>query len=196
MTSKASKKSEAVDDGRAQRSIRSRQLIIDSMVELINEGNLIPTAQQVADRAGVTIRTVFRHFSEMEKLFAELDASMRPAYEKLFQSTDRSGSLDERILHAVQCHADGYVAMSQIMQSTRSQLWRWPILRKNYGRNQRKLRKDLDNWLPELKKVSSEIRESIDAITSFEFWDRLMSQQGLSKKASIALIADLVRGLL
>ena len=50
-------------DGRIQRSERSRQLIIDAMVAMINAGHMIPTAQQVADKADVAIRTVFRHFS-------------------------------------------------------------------------------------------------------------------------------------
>ena len=49
-------------DGRRLRSDRSRRLIIESMLHLIHEGNLQPTAQQVADHAKVGIRSVFRHF--------------------------------------------------------------------------------------------------------------------------------------
>ena len=56
-------------DGRRLRSNRSRQLIIESMLELIKQGNLVPTAQQVADHANVGIRSVFRHFEDMESIF-------------------------------------------------------------------------------------------------------------------------------
>ncbi|MDH4042395.1 MAG: TetR/AcrR family transcriptional regulator, partial [Gammaproteobacteria bacterium] len=56
-------------DGRLLRTERSRQLIIDALHDLINEGVLQPTAQTVAERAGVGIRTVFRHFADMETLF-------------------------------------------------------------------------------------------------------------------------------
>lgn len=187
---------EATTDGRIQRSERSRQLIIDAMLALVNEGNLIPTAQQVADQAGVAIRTVFRHFSEMENLYAEMDSYLKPTYEDLFLGGDRSGSLEERVLHAVERHANAYSAMGLVIQSTLSLIWRSPMLKKNYARNQRGLRKDLDDWLPELKKVSAETREAIDAITSFEFWDRLQSHQGLSKKACITLVTNLVTGLI
>ncbi|MGI9286125.1 MAG: TetR/AcrR family transcriptional regulator [Pseudomonadales bacterium] len=187
---------EATTDGRIQRSERSRQLIIDAMLALVNEGNLIPTAQQVADRAGVAIRTVFRHFSEMENLYAEMDSYLKPTYEGLFLGGDRSGSLEERVLHAVERHANAYSAMGLVIQSTLSLIWRSPVLKKNYARNQRGLRKDLDDWLPELKKVSVETREAIDAITSFEFWDRLQSQQGLGKKACVTLVTNLVTGLI
>lgn len=183
-------------DGRIQRSERSRQLIIEAMIDLINEGNLIPTAQQVADQAGVAIRTVFRHFTEMEKLYGEMDAKLRPAYERLFLQGDRSGSLEQRVRHAAECHANAYGAFGPLMRSTRALLWRSPEISKNYARNQRGLRKDLNDWLPELKQLPAEARESIDAVTSFEFWDRLQTHQGLSKKASTAIVANLVLGLM
>ena len=55
-------------DGRLLRSERSRQLIITAIIELIDEGHLIPTAQQVAHRADVGIRSVFRHFDDMDSI--------------------------------------------------------------------------------------------------------------------------------
>ena len=189
-TQKSELKSET--DGRIKRSERSRQLIIDAMLVLIDEGNLIPTAQQVADRAGVAIRTVFRHFTEMEKLFAEMDSYLQPTFRSLFAGGDRGGSLQERVLHAVECHAHGYTKIAPVVRSTLSQIWRWPVLKANYDRNQESLRRDLDDWLPELAKVSEETREVIDTITSFEFWDRLQSRPRINKKKSIRLISQLV----
>ena len=47
-------------DGRNQRSKRSRQAIVDALLVLIEEGTLVPTAQQISARAGVGIRTLFR----------------------------------------------------------------------------------------------------------------------------------------
>ena len=56
-------------DGRLERSKKSRDLIIKAMRDLIDEGILSPTAQQVAQTAQVGIRTVFRHANDMETLF-------------------------------------------------------------------------------------------------------------------------------
>jgi len=182
----------SITDGRAKRSARSRQQIIDAMVSLINENSTMPTAQQVADEAGLAIRTVFRHFSEMEKLYAELDAAMAPTYEQLFVGGDRDGTLAERVRHAVEQHAAAYSQLANLIRGVMELYWSSPALRKNYSRHQRNLRKDLEDWLPELKKVSPETRETIDAITSFEFWDRLQVHQGLGKKVSITLITNLV----
>ena len=188
--------SKAKPDGRIQRSERSRQLIIDALLALINEGVLTPTAQQVADRASVAIRTVFRHFDDMEALYAEVDAAIRPFYEGMFLNVDRTGSLAERVLHAVECYADAYEQLALFNDMTAVMLWRSEVISKVYARNQRNLRKDLDIWLPELKELSSENREAIDAIASYEFLSRLQKHQGLSKQTSVKLIKNLIMGLL
>ncbi len=179
-------------DGRIQRSERSRQLIIDAMVDLINAGHMIPTAQQVADKAGVAIRTVFRHFSEMEKLYAEIDETMRPWYTELFSQSDRSGTLDERVTHAVESHAAAYTELAGVMRAVQLLMWRSPQVKQNYLEGAQRIRKDMDVWLPELAGVTTEIREAVDAITSFDFWERLTVHQKMSKRASIQLIANLV----
>ncbi len=183
-------------DGRIQRSERSRQLIVDAMVDLINEGHMIPTAQQVADKAGVAIRTVFRHFSEMEKLYAEIDQTMRPWYTELFSQSDRSGTLEERVIRAVESHAGAYTELAGVMRAVQHLLWRSPQVKQNYLEGAQRIRKDMDVWLPELSRVSSETREAVDAITSFDFWERLTVHQKMSKNASIELIANLVLGQL
>ena len=43
-------------DGRRQRGERTRQAIIEAALSLQEEGVLVPTAQQISDRAGVLIR--------------------------------------------------------------------------------------------------------------------------------------------
>jgi AcrR family transcriptional regulator len=185
----------AVPDGRRLRSERSRQAIIDAMLGLVDEGNLLPTAQQVADKAEVGIRTVFRHFSDMESLYVSADAQSRDDYEALFVGGNREGTLEERILHAVERHANGYEKSKNTILSAQAQLWRYEVLRKNYARYQRGLRKDLDGWLPELKSVSASEREAVDALASFEMWHRLRYHQGLSKKQSTGIVVDLLSRL-
>ena len=186
---------EAVD-GRRLRSERSRLAIIEAALALQEEGVLVPTAQQISDRAGVGIRSFFRHFEDMETLFEAADSHIRDSYEALFLGGDRDGTLEDRIDHAVERHAEAYEKVSNIVQGTQAQLWRYETLSKNYARNQRGLRKDLDDWLPELQSVSRDTRESIDAIASFEMWHRLRYHQGLSKKSSISIIKGVLKNLI
>jgi AcrR family transcriptional regulator len=184
-----------VVDGRRARSERSKQAIIDASLALMEEGNLIPTAQQISDRAGVGIRSFFRHFEDMDTLFATIDEQTRENTEALFLGGDRDGTLEERILHAVQRRADGYEIESNTILSTTAQLWRSETLRKNYARYQRGLRKDLDDWLPELQQLNRSEREAVDAIASFEMWHRLRYHQGLGKQATIDVVVGLLNSL-
>lgn len=183
-------------DGRRLRSERSRKAIIDAGLALIEEGVLVPTAQQVSERAGVGIRSFFRHFADMETLFAVADEQGRKGYEALFIGGDRQGTLEERILHAVERHADGYESQRNVILSAAAQRWRYQVLRKNYARYQRGLRKDLEDWLPELKDLPALEREAIDAVASAEMWLRLRDHQGLSKKAAIETVVSLLTRLM
>ena len=183
-------------DGRRRRSERSRKAIIDAALALMDEGILVATAQQIAERAGVGIRSFFRHFEDMESLSAAMDEQIRDFYEPLFLGGDRDGTIVERIEHAVERHADAYETVKNLMLATQAQRWRYEVLRKNYARNQRGLREDLNKWLPELKLLSRGRREAVDAVASFEMWHRLREHQGQSKKAGIEIVADLLKGLI
>jgi AcrR family transcriptional regulator len=183
---------ESATDGRRLRSERSRLAIIEAALSLQDDGVLLPTAQQISDRAGVGIRSFFRHFEDMESLFACGDDHIRDSYEALFLGGDRSGSLEERIDRVAIRYADAYEKLTNKHEATRAQLWRYEILRKNYARNQRGLRKDLEKWLPELKQTHRLDREAIHAIASFDMWHRLRYHQGLSKQTAINVIVNLL----
>ena len=187
---------EAVPDGRRARSERSRKSIIDAMLQLVEEGILVPTAQQVSERAGVGLRSVFRHFSDMESLFATADIKIREQYQGLFAGGDRNGTLKERLQHAVEQRALAYEASGNYLLTSKAQIWRYRVLREQYARAQRQLRKDLDDWLPELKRLTSEEREMVDAIASFEHWNRLREHQKLNKKASTRLVTRLMHRII
>jgi AcrR family transcriptional regulator len=57
-------------DGRAARATRTRDAVVDAFLALMDGGNLRPTARQISERAGVSLRSVFQHFDDLEALFA------------------------------------------------------------------------------------------------------------------------------
>ena len=183
-------------DGRRQRGERTRQAIIEAALSLQEEGVLVPTAQQISDRAGVLIRSFFRHFDDMESLFKAADDQLRDSYEALFIGGDRQGSLTERVRRAVERRSAAFEQLKNLVLGTKAQLWRYEMLRKNYARNQKGLRKDLEAWLPELTGLPELECESIHAIASFEMWNRLRNEQGLSEKASISVVQSTLTRLL
>ncbi len=84
-------------DGRTVRAERTRQALVDSLLALLDEGHVRPTAAQIAARAGVSERSVFQHFPDREALF---EAVARQQYERIvptLRPIDTSLPLPERI---------------------------------------------------------------------------------------------------
>ena len=111
-------------DGRAQRTVRSRLAIIEAVFALYEQGNLVPTAQQVADQSGLGIRTVFRHFSEMEKLYVEGDRILHERYAKL-PVLHPTGSLQSRIDQLTSERVTNCEMFAPYIRATLAQLWRY-----------------------------------------------------------------------
>ncbi|MGI9646330.1 MAG: TetR/AcrR family transcriptional regulator [Ilumatobacteraceae bacterium] len=55
-------------DGRSLRRERNQEAVIVALLELIREGNLDPATTDIADRAGVSHRSVFRYFDDLDDL--------------------------------------------------------------------------------------------------------------------------------
>ena len=183
-------------DGRRQRSERSQTAIIEAALSLMNEGTLVPTAQQIADRAGVGIRSFFRHFADMDSLFLAADDMLLSSYEALFEVDDRAGSLTERVARAIDLYGNAFEKLRPIILCTQAQLWRSPKLRENYAWHQKRLRKELELWLPEVAELPKDRREAVHAVASFSMWNRLREFQGLSIKTSADIVTSLVNDLI
>ncbi len=182
-------------DGRRLRSDRSRQVIVEAMLQLINEGNLVPTAQQIADHAKVGIRSVFRHFEDMESIFATADQIWREGFIGKSSSVDPSLSMAQRLEWAVKELQRLYEDNSNIMKSTATRRWRSAFLKQNYAKYQRTMRNDIERALPEIAQLPAARQEAIFGIMSFEYWDRLRDHQALSADDSAELLIDLLKSL-
>ena len=55
-------------DGRHARADRTRAAIVGALLDLADRGLLAPTAQQIADAAGVALRSIRQHFETRESL--------------------------------------------------------------------------------------------------------------------------------
>ena len=55
-------------DGRRLRSERTKQLIIEAFLALLRDDPQMPTAVQIAERAGYSVRSIFERFPDLNKL--------------------------------------------------------------------------------------------------------------------------------
>ena len=183
-------------DGRLRRSERSREVIVEAMVELVGEGVLEPTAEQVAERAEVGLRSVFRHFSDMEGLYSAMDTRLEARVIPLLDAEPRTGPLAERVGRLVAQRAEVFEAIAPYKRAEILKRWRSEFLRSRHAGMVRRLRADLRRWLPEIAEAPAELADALELATSFEAWDRLRSEQRLGRGRATAVVERAVLALL
>ena len=185
-----------IEDGRARRAARSRAAIEDALYALVSEGILQPTMQEVATRAGVAMRSVFRHYSDMEGLFASLDARLRLEALPLLHEPDLTKSLPHRLRALVRQRTRIFERIAPFKRSADVQRWRSPFIREQQGFFIGELRTRLRRWLPELADVSADVQEAVELVLSFEAWDRLRIAQGLGRRRAAVVMEHAATTLL
>ena len=183
-------------DGRIQRSERSRNAIVQAMLELIGEGSLSPTAQQVAERADVGVRTVFRHFSDMETLFATMNERLTAEVDSLFVEKTQTGCYADRLDSLIERRVAIFGKLAPFFRSSTLQRWRSTFLQEQHERTTRVLRRDLHRWLPEVERVPNEVADALEMILSFEAWNRFRMEQKLGLRRTAGTIRLAVEILL
>lgn len=182
-------------DGRTRRGERSRDAIVAALVELVGEGTLEPTAREVAERAGVTIRTVFRHFADTEALFAEMGARVDAEVRPLLSERDEGEALLDRLRALVARRVALFERIASYKRSANLRRRRSPVLRARHGALVRDLRVDLVRRLPELDRAPADLVDALDLATSFEAWDRLRADQRLGRERAHATLERMALAL-
>lgn len=183
-------------DGRLLRSERSREAIVEAMLALVGEGLPSPTAEQVAERADVGIRSVFRHFRDMDGLFAAMDAGLEARLLPLLATEVPKGGLESRARALVHQRARLFERLAPYKRAATLKRWRSPFLRERHREMVRRLRLELERWLPELEEAPPELASALELVTSFEAWDRLRSEQRLGSARAVATLERSVLALL
>lgn len=107
-------------DGRTLRRTRNRTAVIAALLDIIREGNLRPSASEIADRAGVSHRSIFRYFDDLDDLRR---TAIDHAFEQARPMADipdiGSGSLDERTASLVDARLALFESVDGTMQLAR-----------------------------------------------------------------------------
>lgn len=185
-----------VEDGRALRGARSRRAIVDAVYDLIREGVLEPTAQQVAARARVGLRSVFRHFDDMESLFAAMDERLLAEVAPIVLGGEPHGPLLRRARGLLARRVELFEHVGPFKRSANQKRARSPYLESRHRALLRDLRADLLRWLPELERSPAPVVDALDLLLSFESWDSLRTDRGLSRARAQAALERAVLALL
>ena len=107
-------------DGRTLRRTRNRTAVIDALIDLAREGSLRPAASEIADRAGVSHRSIFRYFEDLDELVSvAIEHSFAEAGTLTGVPAIGSGSLDVRIATLVDARMKLFESVDGTMQLAR-----------------------------------------------------------------------------
>jgi AcrR family transcriptional regulator len=188
-------------DGRAQRSARSREAVVDAMLDVLEEGTLRPGAAEIAARAGVSVRTVFRHFEDLEQLFAMAATHQAMRIGPLLLAAPPGGSRADRVDALVRHRAELYERIGPVRRAALRHEPFHQAVHEGLGQARRLLRRHLlATFGPELEPLDGADRATIlaalEAATSFASWDNLRAEQRLSVPQARAALTTTIVALL
>lgn len=190
-------------DGRTARRDRNRLAVLDAVLELFEEGNLNPGVHEVADRSGVSLRSVYRYFEDLDELItAAIDRHLqrtRPLFD-----IDRigEGPLHERIHRFTERRLRLFDAMRVIYRASRVRAASDPQVQSGLM--------DTYQWLgeqtyrmfaPELQRIDdlqarTDTRHAIDVLTQFDSLEHLRHRCGLDREETIGFLRRSLGSLL
>jgi TetR/AcrR family transcriptional regulator, regulator of autoinduction and epiphytic fitness len=188
-----------VIDGRRARGQRTRLKVIEALLELVSEGVVRPTAQEIAARAGVALRTVYHHFEDVEALRRlALDLDMQRHYE-ILTAIDSRLPLDERITAiAAQCR-ELFEAVTPIRRATLFDQHSSPDMAKGVASATRARAEHVQKVFgPEFANFGTEERlmtDTVTIVTSWVSWEYMRTMLHRSAAESEQIVVGSLRAL-
>jgi AcrR family transcriptional regulator len=192
-------------DGRLARSARTRRAIVDALRALHHDGDLRPTAPRVAERAGVSLRTVWQHFNDLESLLIEAGERDYEIALRYVTPIDTDVSLPDRLRQLVNQRGRMYEALAPVWRAARLQEPFSPAIRRNRDRLLDASRDQLERVVgTELAALPDDARQSVWAAlqvaTTWSTWESLRGELGLNvqdaEQAVFILVSNLLNTLL
>lgn len=191
----------APEDGRTARTRRTREAVVDALLALLEEGDPAPTAQRVAQRAGVALRTVYVQFSDMETLWAAAGRRELVRIGGLSEPVSPDLDLPDRIEGFSRSRSRTLEALLPVMRATRPREPSSPQLMRNRAlfiaagddEAARVFAPELDALPPSAR---ASVLDVLYLVSSAPAWESLRHDRGLSVDEARAAICDALSALL
>ena len=192
---------EEVVDGRNRRRINSFDRAVDALLDLIDSGNPSPTAQDIAERSGISVRTVFRLTEDIESLHAAAVMRQMERTAHLYVALPRTGSVTSRARALVMNRSEVYETIAPIRRVGDRLANASPQIADGLQLHHLVLRMQIEElFAAELQAMSrvrrQDVLNALDVAASWETWDQLRRLKGLSAAESVRVMNILVAAAL
>jgi AcrR family transcriptional regulator len=191
-------------DGRQGRAARSRLAICEACLDLVQEGMLQPSADQVAERAGVSRRSIFNHFADLAELYdAVVEVGMQ-RYAPLLEEIPEGGPVARRIDWLVRMRSSFLEATASFTRALTAQALVGTAADQALRVSQEGLRlqhREIETlFQPELSGSSAsaraEVLEALSAATTPVLWEHLRRSRGNSIARARAIMRRTLTAIL
>jgi AcrR family transcriptional regulator len=194
------KADETINDGRSLRRNRNSEAILEAVLELFIEHNLDPSPNEVAERAGVSLRTVYRHLGNSDLVRAGMDR-VQQRQRAEFQIPDLgAGPLEERIAVLVRTRVRGVRANAAVIAAADYFAASRPEIRRDIEQRRLLLRKQTAaQFAPELRGGGSTAQatlDAVDALTQIEPITYYLDDLGYGEARTIGRLTTALTALL
>lgn len=193
--------SAAPTDGRAARAARTRDAIVDASVALVEEGDLRPTAPRIAERAGVSVRSVFQHFDDLPALYTAVVRRVVERLAALVVPIDPGLPLDDRIAAFVRHRRALLEVVTPFRRAAAVHGPFSPQIRQAIAEGTTFLRHEVEEaFAPELARAPDaprgELLDALAAASSWPMWDALRTDAGDPVDRAEAVVVRVLTSLL
>lgn len=183
-------------DGRHQRSERSREKIVMALIALWGQGKMEPSQLEVAEQAKVSLRTVSRHFEDMETLYEvcvkKIESQLLDKYMAPFESQDWK----DRIVELVERRMIAYEEFLPYRVFSSVHRFRSRYLQINYDHVVATEVSLSLAVLPAHLKRDEAWANAFESAVSFDVWRRMRQDRGLGRSAARAAVMAGIDALL
>jgi len=179
-------------DGRHARSQSSRAKIVAALLELVANGDVNPSAARVAEAAGLGLRSVFRHFADMDTLYAEMSAVVEARVLPIIQRPPIGRSWKERIADIADRRAKVFETILPYRITASLKRFQSPYLMQDYRRMLH-----LEVALVEAQLPTTVLRDlsksrAINVALSFQTWRLLRLDYGISAEDARLVVKQML----
>ena len=185
-------------DGRRLRRAQNRDAVLEAMGALFAEGSYQPNVGEIAERAGLSPRSLFRYFDDLDDLVgAAIEHHLYRARPLLVLEIGGDSSTAAKIDHLVARRVALFEATAPAARAARACAHRQPVVAAQVARARSYLRHQVARLLaPELAGPAGAHLPAIDALCSFETYELLRGAHGLSRARTIEAMTGALRALL
>lgn len=189
-------------DGRRARRDQNRERVVDAILELYREGDLEPSLADVAERSGVSHRSVFRYFEDLDELYrVAIQRQWESIASHLRLSRIGQGSLEDRIAAIVEQRLDLYDVVEYVHRVGHMKSPVQPVLLDHRRSNIAATREQIErHFAAELGAMDADRREAtaeaVTLVVSIETIETMQFLRGLSREQCRATMTALLTAVL